>query len=156
MSEEKRKETTRGGISVNERRAARIDAMKLLFEAEAQKIENGDDFFRDEMENLELVNDIRYVKTVFDGVLEHRGEIDSLIEENSNGWKINRISKVNLAVMRICVYEMKYYETDADEVIDFTVSINEAIEICKTYGDEKDPSFINGVLNAVAEKIGKK
>ena len=137
MAEKKRGENARG-VSVNERRRAREDAMKLLFEAMAQK------------------PDEPYVKTVYDGVINHLKEIDALIEESSNGWKISRIPRTGLSAMRICVYEMKYYFEDSGERIPYSISINEAVELAKKYGDEKDPSFVNGVLNSIAEKCGLK
>ncbi len=155
MAEKKRGENARG-VSVNERRRAREDAMKLLFEAMAQKPDEPDVFFREEAGHLELKNDIAYVKTVYDGVINHLKEIDALIEESSNGWKTNRIPRTGLSAMRICVYEMKYYFEDSGERIPYIISINEAVELAKKYGDEKDPSFVNGVLNSIAEKCGLK
>ncbi len=83
------------------------------------------------------------------GVKEHQEEIDAMIGENLKaGWKINRISKVSLALLRLAVYEMLY----RDEV-PVSVSINEAVEISKKYTIKDDSAFINGVLGAVAKKL---
>ena len=83
------------------------------------------------------------------GVREHCEELDALIGGNLKaGWKISRISKVSLALMRLAVYEMLY----RDEV-PVSVSINEAVELSKKYTTEEDTSFINGVLGSVAKAI---
>ena len=143
-------------VGVNERRRAREDALKLIFEASVQNPEDADAFFRGEAEHLDLKNDIAYVKTVFDGVLAHKDEIDSLIGDFSRGWKTGRIPRAVLSAMRICVYEMLFYFGDSGEKIAFNISINEAINLVKKYGEGKDPSFANGVLNGIAEKRGLK
>lgn len=76
---------------------------------------------------------------------KHLDEIDQLIEKYSIGWKKQRISRVALAAMRLCCYEM-LYETD----IPASVSINEAVELAKKFAGEEDASFINGVLGTIA------
>ena len=95
--------------------------------------------------------DNEYVKSVVVGCHEKREELDTLIEQYSNGWKVRRISRVSLAIMRLCIYEMLYMPD-----IPYNVSINEAVELCKSYNDEKAPAFVNGILNAVADKEGLK
>ena len=83
------------------------------------------------------------------GVAEHRDEIDEKIAANlKSGWKISRISKVSLALMRLAVYEMLYLDE-----IPVSVSINEAVELSKKYTVQDDTSFINGVLGAVAKEL---
>ena len=83
------------------------------------------------------------------GVAEHRSEIDEKISSNlKSGWKISRISKVSLAIMRPAVYEMLYIDE-----IPVSVSINEAVELSKKYTVQDDTSFINGVLGAVAKEL---
>lgn len=83
------------------------------------------------------------------GVLEHRDEIDEKIASNlKSGWKISRISKVSLAIMRVAIYEMMYMED-----IPVSVSINEAVELSKKYTVQEDTAFINGVLGAVAKTL---
>ena len=73
-----------------------------------------------------------------------------MLEEVSEGWKVKRMGKVDLAIMRLAVYEMKY-----DEEIPVRVAINEAVEIAKKYGQDSSPSFINGILAKVAGLIEK-
>ena len=83
------------------------------------------------------------------GIKEHRDEIDERIASNlKSGWKINRISKVSLAIMRVAVYEMLYLED-----IPVSVSINEAVELSKKYNAEDDTAFVNGVLGAIAKAL---
>lgn len=83
------------------------------------------------------------------GIREHQEEIDEKISSNlKSGWKINRISKVSLAIMRVAVFEMLYLED-----IPVSVSINEAVELSKKYSVEDDTAFINGVLGAIAKTL---
>ena len=75
-------------------------------------------------------------------------EIDAKINEVSEGWKTGRMGKVDLTLIRLAVYEMLY-----EEKIPVSVSINEAVEIAKTYGSTEDASFVNGVLGSVAKEL---
>lgn len=92
----------------------------------------------------------QYTRTVVSGVEEHLEQIDGLIEANLKGWKKNRVSKVALTIMRIAVFEMLYMEE-----IPLSVSINEAVELAKSYASAEDGAFVNGVLGAVAKSIDK-
>ena len=89
-----------------------------------------------------------YAKQLLEGIESHQDEINELIESNLKGWKINRISKVALAAMRISVYEMKYIKS-----VPVSVSINEAVRVTKTFAFDEDGSFVNGVLGAVAKTL---
>ena len=83
------------------------------------------------------------------GVREHQEEIDAKISMNLKaGWKISRISKVSLALLRLAIYEMLYCDD-----IPISVSINEAVELSKKYTVKDDSSFINGVLGSVAKAL---
>ncbi len=83
------------------------------------------------------------------GIFEQREEIDAMISKNLKaGWKISRISKVSLALLRLAVYEMLYRDD-----VPVSVSINEAVELSKKYTVKDDTSFINGVLGAVAKSL---
>lgn len=85
--------------------------------------------------------DIEELKSKMNKIVEKLDEIDEIISSISTGWKINRMGKVDLTVMRIAVYEIKY-----DESIPDVVSVNEAVEIAKKFGEETSGSFVNGVL----------
>lgn len=95
-------------------------------------------------------DELAYIQDKFQKILELLVEIDSLIESVSEGWKLKRMFKVDLAIMRLAVYEMKY-----DEEIPVSVAINEAVEIAKKYGQDSSPSFVNGILAKVADVIEK-
>ena len=83
------------------------------------------------------------------GVYEHREEIDDMISKNLKaGWKITRISKVSLALLRLAIFEILYRDD-----VPVSVSINEAVELSKKYTVKDDTSFINGVLGAVAKSL---
>lgn len=83
------------------------------------------------------------------GVKEHRDKIDEKISAKlKEGWKVSRISKVSLAILRLAVYEMLYIDD-----IPVSVSINEAVELSKKYTMQDDTSFINGVLGAIAKEL---
>ncbi len=94
-------------------------------------------------ENIKEI-DLEYIKSVLNGVVDNKEGIDKIIEENLQNWKLNRISKVNLTILRLGVYEMVY-----NDDIPNRVALNEALELTKTYSDEKSVSFINGVLDKV-------
>ena len=74
-------------------------------------------------------------------------EIDAAIENNLKGWSKQRISKVSLALLRMAVCEMKYFDK-----VPVGVSINEAVEICKVYGSDEDKSFVNGILGSISRE----
>ncbi len=133
-----------------DRRTARETAFQLLFEREFRKDEAGEDIIRAAGEAREAECN-RYVEQVFFGVAEHQKEIDELIASCAIGWKTTRMTRVSLSILRIAVYEMKYCPD-----IPFTVSINEAVELTKKFDDDKAPAFINGILNAAAERLGLK
>lgn len=78
---------------------------------------------------------------------EHKEEIDTQIQSKLKGWNVNRIPKVNLAILRLAVTELLFGEPGLDSVI-----INEAVELSKQYGDETDYQFVNGVLGNVARE----
>jgi len=92
--------------------------------------------------------DMEYVKRVVKGIEENKDSLDRKIEKYLRNWKLNRLSKVDVAILRICTYEF-LYEQDIPE----KVSINEAIELAKKYSSEKSAPFINGVLgNMIKDK----
>lgn len=127
------------------RKMAREEAFILIFE----KVFSGDsteDILDLAGEARDLVPD-DYIKTVFSGVYDNVEELDGIISENAVGWRIDRISKTALCVLRLALYEIKYMSD-----IPLSVSINEAVEICKKYATEADASFVNGILSTVAKK----
>ena len=89
-----------------------------------------------------------YIVDTAKGVYDFVDKIDSLIEENSIGWKINRISRVALCILRIAIYEIIYNEN-----VPAGVAINEAVELCKKYATDDEKKFVNGVLGAISKNM---
>lgn len=127
------------------RKKARENAFKCIFllgfENEAN-LENVIESLEDEV--TFSLEDKEYIKSTFNGVLQNLNIIDEKILENLKGWTIDRISKIDLAVLRLAIYEIKF-----DLELPYKVSVNEAVEIAKMYGDDKSPSFVNGLLAKV-------
>ena len=126
------------------RSAVREHVFKLLFESlfytaeEMTEVEGR--YFEDpdrklDDESRDLIRD-RYGRIY--GLLD---EIDAMIEEKSEGWKVGRMGKVELSILRLAVYEIRY-----DDDIPVGVAINEAVKLAKKYGQEQAGSFVNGVL----------
>ncbi len=126
------------------RKDARENCFKLLFEYEVQKItaEEALELFYELTEEVSGQSD--YIDSTVKTAIENIEEIDSVIEKYSNGWKISRLAKVTLAVLRVAVCELLYMNDIADGI-----AINEAVEIAKKYNDEKSAKFVNGVLSSV-------
>ena len=129
------------------RTQAREAVFTLLFEKEFRADEGVEAIFEISVDNREIEVD-EYIRSVYFGVAEHLEEIDALITDNARGWKVSRISAVSRSILRLAVYEMLYCE-DIPE----SVSLNEAIELCKKYDEEKARAFLNGVLNGVKNQI---
>ncbi|EJO5346990.1 transcription antitermination factor NusB [Clostridium botulinum] len=137
------------------RRKSREVAMRLLFQTtlNGENLEEALEILKDarepeenakekDYESVDLKQvDINYVKRIIKGIEENRKEIDEKIKGNLKNWKIERLSKVDLSILRLCTYELKF-----EEDIPNKVSINEAIELAKKYSGEKSATFINGVL----------
>ena len=133
-----------------DRRGYREAAFIMLFEADFKNDENFEEFYENALE-IGGYKDDEYLRSVFFGVLGEKQAIDTDIAATAKGWKLSRISKVVMNIMRISVYEMLHMSD-----VPFAVSINEAVELAKKYDDEKAPKFVNGVLNTVAKNKGLK
>lgn len=134
------------------RREQREATFELLFEREFRLEENAEEIFALSTENREIdAIKEKYIKNTYFGVIEHEAEIDELISNASDGWKVSRLSKATRSAIRLCVYEMLYCED-----IPSTVSINEALELVKKFDDPKSRAFTNGVLNKIKNVIETK
>ena len=129
------------------RREARKAVFELLFETEFKQNEAREEIYALSVENREVENS-PYIHSTYFGVCERLEELDELINRHANGWKTSRISKVSRSILRLATYEMLYCED-----IPLNVSINEGIELCKEFDEEKAKAFVNGVLNGVKEEI---
>lgn len=128
------------------RRASREIAMKLLYQLEFQKEDKDEQIKTVFEENVLTENDKKYITEIIDGVDHNLNYIDKTIEKYSKGWKISRISKVDLSILRLSIYEITFRDD-----IPFNVSINEAVELAKKYSSEDAGAFINGILGKIAK-----
>lgn len=128
------------------RRETRETAMKLLFQMSINKEDSSEviDNFKENSEEEVQNVDFSYVSEVIRGVQDNLAFIDEVIEKNLRNWKIDRIPKIDLAILRLAVFEIKYKEE-----VPQNVAINEAIELSKKYCDDKSFPFINGVLDSI-------
>ena len=124
------------------RKMAREEAFILIFE-KAFNDSSIEDILALAVEVRDLEPD-EYIKKVIYGVFENIEDIDALISQNAVGWKIERISKTALSVLRLAIFEIKYYDDIPD-----SVSVNEAVELCKKYATKEDAAFVNGILATI-------
>jgi N utilization substance protein B len=130
------------------KRKVRKNVFELLFGYEFNKEESAEEYYTRAYDNFVCEDDEEEtVKGEFFGVCENINEIDNIIVENLNGWKISRLSKVTASIIRLSVYEMKYLELPP------AISINEAVELSKQFAEDGAQGYINGVLNAISKKL---
>ena len=140
------------------RRAIRESVFKLLFISEFNSEEEmkqqtgvffdgvGSDIVENCKDGCPDEEDIVYINERFEKVKGMLSDIDGLLNETSQGWKTSRMSKVDLCVLRLAVFEILY-----DENVPVSVAINEAVEIAKKFGGEDSGSFVNGILGKIAK-----
>ena len=132
------------------RKRSREIAMELLFSMEISKNsyeETIECFVEDYEMDLKTI-DLEYIKEVMKSVVDHKEEIDEIIKNSLINWTIDRVSKVNLTIVRLAIAEMLYIN-----VVPEVVAINEAIELTKKYSDDKSVSFVNGALDKAFKNI---
>ena len=125
---------------------AREAAMQLIFE----QLFGGEGMTETLVDLIDYVpgdKDRQYIDTVVSGVREHADEIDAEISACLRGWTLQRLSRVDLAILRLSVYEMQYADIPA------AVSINEAVELTRKYSSEASCPFVNGVLGTISRKL---
>ena len=130
------------------RSEARDMAFKFLYQVEVQK-ENNEEAMNLFFENNEIKSEDakKYILDVANGVSKNSENITELIKKNlKQDWKIERISKVTLAILKLAIYEIVYAK------IPFKVVINEAVELAKKYGEDTAPSFVNGILASIVKE----
>ncbi|MBC1456408.1 transcription antitermination factor NusB [Listeria newyorkensis] len=126
------------------RREAREKALQILFQMELNEM-HLDQAIANVMEDQSDA----YVDKLVEGVVANKTAIDELIAGNLDNWSMDRLNKVDLAILRVSVFEMVYCEDIPDRV-----SLNESLEIAKIFSDEKSSKFINGVLANIAKDDG--
>lgn len=135
------------------RSAIRELAFRLVYSLEIQKPENLEEQIDLYLECNEVEeNEAKeYINDAILGINEHINEIQRLIEKNLKAdWKLDRISKIDLSLLKLAIYEIKYKK------IPYKVAINECLELSKKYGEESSKNFVNGILaSVVKEEIGE-
>lgn len=132
------------------RSTSRENAFKLIYSLEIQKSENLEEqmdlFF--ESNNIEDEEAKKYIRNVILGIDKNEEQILENIEKNlKEDWKLNRISKMDLSILKLAIYEIKFSE------VPYKVAINEAVELAKKYGEDKSKKFVNGILASVVKDM---
>ena len=131
------------------RSAIRENTFKLIYSLEIQKAENIEEqielFF--ESNNIKDEEAKKYIKTEILGIEENKEKILESIEKNlKEDWKLSRISKMDLSILELAIYEIEFGQ------IPYKVVINEAVELAKKYGDDSTPAFVNGILGNIVNE----
>lgn len=133
------------------RRKARIAALEILYQLDMAD-GNIKDITAMQFEGKNLAKDAKgFILRLVNGVWEHRGEIDGLIEVSAENWSVYRIALIDRNILRLAAFEMIYCPD-----IPFKVAIDEAIELGKMYGAEDSGKFINGILDKMAQGLSFK
>jgi N utilization substance protein B len=106
-------------------------------------IRSFDNFWKEE---FDMKREDSYAWTLVEGVFDNHAGLDEVITRHSQHWKLNRIAKVELTILRLSLFEMLHCPD-----IPFKVAMNEAIELAKDFGDDNSRTFVNGVLDAAAK-----
>lgn len=118
------------------RHQMREKALQMLFQLDVNKQD-----LLDQLRDLQKDQNNAYYVELITGVIDHVKQIDEILDEHLENWTLDRIAAVEKTILRIAIYEMKFIDD-----VPMNVTINEAVELAKTYGDEKSGQFVNGVL----------
>lgn len=133
------------------RKSARESTMKLIYQMDMNHMEAEElleSFFESSEENFSD-QDKSYIRECITGIVDNKVHIDNVIEGHlRSSWKLSRIAKVELAILRLAVYEMLYREDVPDKA-----AVNEAIELAKLYCGEESGTFVNGVLGSLIKEL---
>ncbi|MGG3841486.1 transcription antitermination factor NusB [Anoxybacillus kestanbolensis] len=125
------------------RHTAREKALQALFQIDVGDIEP-----HAAIANVVETETDPFMETLVFGVVEHQKEIDDILRQHLEKWTLERVANVDRSILRMAVFEMKYMDD-----IPLSVSIDEAVELAKVFGDEKSSRFINGVLAKIKETL---
>ena len=128
------------------RSSIREQAFKLLYSLEIQKDMNKEeqvDLYL-ESNNIKDEEAVSYIKDAIIGIETNKKDIDEKIIQNlKSNWKLERVSKIDLTILRLAIYEIKYKD------LPYKVAINEAVELAKKYGEDTSKNFVNGILASI-------
>ncbi|RAK22330.1 NusB antitermination factor [Anoxybacillus vitaminiphilus] len=126
------------------RHTAREKALQALFQVDVGGIDP-EEAIKNVVDEEEIDSFLRQL--VF-GVVNHQEEIDQLLRDNLEKWRLERVANVDRSILRMAAYEMKYIDD-----IPVSVTMDEAIELAKKFGDDKSSRFVNGVLSKVKNAL---
>ena len=129
------------------RKELREHIFRMLFRIEfnsEEEMKEQETFYFEELEEA-TGKDQEYILNKYRAIVEKKDEIDTILNEVTEGWKTSRMNRVDLTILRLAVYEVKW-----DEDVPTGVAINEAVELAKKYSSDDGPAFVNGVLAKVA------
>ncbi len=132
------------------RREARKNAFYLIFQIgfhQTEELEQMKELFFEQKEQEIPKEQREYILKEVEGTKAHLLEIDEIITKKSKKWKKERISKVDIAILRLAIYEIYF-----SEEVPNSVAINEAVELAKEFGTEQSPAFINGILGSIVSE----
>ena len=133
------------------RRKGRELALQALYQLEVTG-ETSEKALRDLVESFESSPAARHFAwSLVRGVLEGREKIDALIAGAARNWRLERLSRVDTIVMRIAIFELT-----SPPGLPVEIAVNEAVEVAKKYGSSESASFVNGILDEVARRLGRK
>ena len=125
-------------------------AFKLIYSLEIQNnidLEEQVNLYFDN-NDIKDTNTMDYIKDMVFGINEHKEEIENMIKNGLDSkWTIERVSKINLSILKLAIYEIKYKN------IPFKAEINEAVELAKKYGEDTSSKFVNGLLGNVVKEL---
>ena len=127
-------------------------AFKLLYSIEIQKDDDNQELMQTFLESNEIENKtaVEYIEDVISGVKKNQSTIEEMIKENLKAeWKIERVSKIDLSILKLAIYEIKYKK------LPYKVVINEAVELAKKYGEDTSSKFVNGILASIIKEVGE-
>ena len=131
------------------RSSMREETFKILYSMQIQGNENKQEQIKLYIENNNIHNEEakKYIEDAIFGIENNKEEIDEQIKKNlKENWKIERVSKIDLSILRLAIYEIKYKE------IPYKVAINEAVELAKKYGEDTSKNFVNGILASIVKE----
>ena len=131
------------------KREEREHLFKMLFCKDfhdMEELKEQVELYQEQQEGV-TVEEFIPIRKKLEAIVEAEGSIDMILSNAASGWKLNRMGKSELAILRIAVYEMRY-----DKEVPDKVAINEAVELAKKYGNETSSGFVNGVLAKIIEQ----
>lgn len=127
------------------RRLARVKAVQSLFQVDMSGTDK-EEAIKNVLDENESKD--QFLEQLVFGTLDHIEEIDQIMKNHLQNWKIDRVGNVDRAVIRMAIYEMKFLKE-----IPINVSLNEAIDVAKSFGGDESGRFVNGVLSKVADQL---